>query len=211
MIRGLFALMILGIIATLCLFVGFTWKVFAMKPKGTTTDAVVVLAGGKGRIEEGIRLYRSGGGTMLFFIGVDPAVRKRDLVKELPGERIILESVSHNTLENAVYARELLVRNGVRSMQLITSRYHLPRAQVIFRNVFPKDIAIYPYPVDTGNFKEEWWLYRGTFRLLWSEFYKYYLYRIFFLVSSGELRSGSSLVGGHHEPFPKAVVPASGG
>ena len=175
----------------LCLFIGFTWEVFSLKSKDVTADAVVVLAGGKGRIEEGIRLYRAGGGGVLYLIGVDPSVRKRDLVKEQPSEQIILENMSANTLENALYARDLLARKNVRSLQLITSRYHMLRARLIFRNVLPKDIAIYSHPVDSRNFKEEWWRYGGSFRLLFTEFYKYYLYRLFFLFASGDLRAGA--------------------
>jgi len=193
-------------VVTLVLFVGFTWQVFSLKPKVTTTDAIVVLAGGKGRIETGIKLYRTGSGKALFLIGVDPSVRKRDLVNEMPGEQIVLENASRNTLENALYARDLLIRKRVRSLQLITSRYHLMRAMVIFRNVLPRDMAVYPYPVDSGNFKEEWWRYGGSFRILWSEFYKYYLYRIFFLFSSGELRAGATPVSGPPERSPDVVV-----
>jgi len=190
MIRAVIALGLILAVVVLFLFIGFTWEVFSLKPKVATTDAVVVLAGGKGRIEEGVRLYRAGRGSALFLIGVDPSVRKRDLVTEQPGELIILENMSRNTLENALYARNLLAGNKVRSLQLITSRYHMLRAQVIFRNVLSKDIAIYPHPVDSRNLKEEWWRYGGSFRLLFTEFYKYYLYRFFFLVASGDLRSG---------------------
>ena len=185
------ALVLLSAVLVLCLFVGFTWEVFSLKPKQTTTDAVVVLAGGKGRIEEGVRLYRAGGGSALYLIGLDPSVRKRDLVKEQPGEQIILENMSSNTLENALYARDLLARRQVRSLQLITSRYHMLRARLIFRNVLPKDIAIYPHPVDSRNLREDWWRYGGSFRLLFIEFYKYYLYRLFFFFASGDLRAGA--------------------
>ena len=191
LIRAVVALVLLLAVVVLFLFIGFTWEVFSLKPKNTTTDAVVVLAGGKGRIEEGVRLYRAGGGSALYLIGVDPSVRMRDLVKEQPGEQIILENMSTNTLENALYARDLLARKQVRSLQLITSRYHMLRAQLIFRNVLPKDIAIYPHPVDSRNLREEWWRYGGSFRLLFTEFYKYYLYRLFFLFASGDLRSGA--------------------
>ena len=191
LIRGLVTLIMLSAVVAVCLFIGFTWEVFSLKPKQAATDAVVVLAGGKGRIEEGVRLYRAGGGKALYLIGVDPTVRKRDLVKDRPGEEIILEKQSTTTLENAFYARDLLAKNEVRSLQLITSRYHMLRAQLIFRNVLPRDIAIYTHPVDTRNFKEEWWLYKGSFRLLFTEFYKYYLYRLFFLFASGDIRSGA--------------------
>lgn len=64
----------------------------------------------------------------------------------------------------------------------------MKRATLIFRSTLPRDIAIYPHPVDTINLKEAWWRDQGSFRLLFSEFYKYCLFRFFFLFASGELR-----------------------
>ena len=148
---------------------------------------------GRGRVEEGLRLYREGAGAWLFLIGVDPSVRKSDLYRERPGERsaagVVIEKVSRNTLENAIYARDLIMKYKVGSIKLITSRYHMKRAILIFQNVLPKDVAIYPYPVDSKNLKEEWWSHGGSFRLLMGEFYKYCLVRAFFLFAPGELRS----------------------
>jgi uncharacterized SAM-binding protein YcdF (DUF218 family) len=188
-LRFTFGTVLLILAATAVLFAGFVFQTFSLRQREVKTDAIVVLAGGRGRVEEGIRLYRAGQGKMLFLIGVDPAVRKRDLLREEPGESIYLENVSRNTLENALYARYLLARHEVSSIRLITSRYHMKRAVLIFRNVLPKDVAIYPYPVDSRNLKEKWWSHGGSFRLLLTEFYKYSLFRLFFLFGSGELKA----------------------
>ncbi len=174
------------------LFVVFAVDTFSFKQRTVKADAIVVLTGGRGRVEEGVRLYREGGVRWLLLIGVDPSVRRPDLYRERPGVRsadgVVLEQASRNTLENAVYARELIVRNDIRSIRLLTSRYHMKRAILIFRSILPKDVAIYPCPVDTKNLHEEWWSHGGSFRLLFTEFYKYYLYRAFFAVGGGELR-----------------------
>lgn len=192
LLKGLLSLFIIMLLMLSVLFVDFVYKTFSVRQRDIKADAVVVLAGGKGRVDEGLKLYRQGRGEYLFLIGVDPAVRKSDLVREKPGERsndkVFLENLSRNTLGNAIYARELLLRHNVRSMLLITSRYHMKRSLLIFRNVFPKDIAIYPYPVTVTNSGEEWWNHGGSLKLLFSEFYKYCLYRIIFLFSPGELR-----------------------
>lgn len=192
LIKGLFSLIILLALVLAVLFVDFVYKTFSVQQRDVKTDAVVVLAGGKGRIEEGIKLYREGKGKRLFLIGVDPSVRKSDLYKELPGERgadeVHLENVSRNTLENAIMARQLLLQYNVRSMLLITSRYHMKRSLLLFRNACPKDIAIYPYPVTVRSAGEGWWNHGGSIKLLFSEFYKYCLFRVVFLFSSGELR-----------------------
>lgn len=190
--KGFIALCILIFLVISVLFVDFVYKTFSFRVRNLNPDAIVVLAGGKGRIEEGIRLYREGKGTRLFFIGVDPSVKKTDLYKEIRGVRssnqVYLEKVSRNTLENAIFARELISQYNVRSMLLITSRYHMKRSLLIFRNLLPKDIAIYPHPVAGKSTVDAWWSHSGSLRLLFSEFYKYCLYRIIFLFSQGELR-----------------------
>lgn len=192
LIKGLFSLLVLAALLLTVLFVDFVYKTFSVRQRDVRTDAVVVLAGGKGRIEEGVRLYRQGRGERLFLIGVDPSVRKSDLFAEKAGERggdgVYLEKVSRNTLENAILARQMLMQYNVRSMLLITSRYHMKRSLLLFRQVFPKDVAIYPYPVTVNPSTEGWWSHGGSVRLLFSEFYKYCLFRGIFLFSPGELR-----------------------
>ena len=174
--------------AVLILFVSFVYETFSVKTRDVKADGIVVLAGGLGRVDEGIRLYRARKGEVLLFIGTDPSVRKKDLLKERPGDDIVLENVSRNTYENALYSRPLVERRNMRSLILITSRYHMKRATLIFRNVLPKDLAIYPHPVDSKNLKEQWWSHRGSFRLLFGEFYKYWLFRLFFALASTDLR-----------------------
>lgn len=190
--RGLFSILVIFLVVVAVLFVDFAYKTFSVRQRDIHADAIVVLAGGRGRVEEGVRLFREKKGDFLFLIGVDPVVRKQDLFREREGEaladRVFLEKASRNTLENALYGREIIARKDIRSILLITSRYHMKRATLIFRNTLPRDIAIYPYPVDTKNLKEAWWSDRGSFRLLFSEFYKYCLFRFFFLFASGELR-----------------------
>lgn len=186
-------LLILMLVIT-ALFVDFTYKTFSYRQKEVKADAIVVLAGGKGRVNEGVRLFRAGQAEKLFFIGVDPTVRKFDLYRpsasDPPAERVILEKSSRNTLENALYARDLLAEVHIRSIILITSRYHMKRSTLLFRNSLPKDTAIYPYPVDTVNLKTDWWSDGGSFQLLFREFYKYCMFRFFFVFAPDELRRG---------------------
>jgi uncharacterized SAM-binding protein YcdF (DUF218 family) len=191
-VKGLLFLLVILLVALGVLFVDFAYKTFSVREREKNADAIVVLTGGRGRVEEGLRLYRENKGRWLLFIGVDRTVQKGDLLKRGEGERdgngIILEKVSRNTLENAFYARDLIVKKEITSIILITSRYHMKRATLIFRNLLPKDVAIYPHPVDSKNLKMKWWNDGGSFRLLFTEFYKYCLFRFFFLFASGELR-----------------------
>ena len=190
--KALLSLFMLTVLIVTALFVDFTYKTFSARPSQVQVDAIVVLAGGKGRVEEGVRLFKERRANWLFLVGVDPTVRKSDLYRPKQGDpasdNVILEKMSRNTLENAIYGRDILAEHKVRSVLLITSRYHLKRSAILFRNALPPEVAVYPYPVDSSNVKEEWWHHVGTFRLLFSEFYKYCIFRVFFLFSPGELR-----------------------
>ena len=183
---------IIALIVTTVLFIDFTYKTFSYRQNMLKADAIVVLAGGKGRVEEGVRLYCESRGKFLFFVGVDPSVRKSDLYRPKPDDpsvnNVILEKSSRNTLENSIFGRDLIVQSGVHSVLLITSRYHLKRASILFRNSLPKEITIIPYPVDSVNLKGSWWSHGGSFQLLFREFYKYCMLRMFFLLAPGELR-----------------------
>lgn len=188
LLKGIFSLLVLILVVLSVLFVDFVYKTFSLTPRDVKTDAIVVLAGGRGRVEEGIRLYRAGQAKKLFLIGVDPSVKKRELYRGEGAGNVYLEQASRNTLENAIYARDLIMRHKVGSIKLITSRYHMKRSTILFRNALPGDVAIYPHPVDSGNVKEEWWNHAGSFKLLFSEFYKYCILRFFFMFAPGELR-----------------------
>jgi uncharacterized SAM-binding protein YcdF (DUF218 family) len=193
-IKAFITLLVIALLTIAMLFIDFTYKTFSYRPREVKADAIVVLAGGKGRVEEGVRLYRERKGNWLFFIGVGPSVRRADLYQPKPGdpspEGVILEKASRNTLENAIFGRDVIMQKEVRSILLITSRYHMKRASILLRNSLPKDVAIYAYPVDSHNLKETWWSHGGSFHLLFSEFYKYCMFRTFFLLAPGELREG---------------------
>lgn len=194
-LKALTTLAVILILAVSALFIDFTYKTFSYRPVLRKADAIVVLAGGKGRVDEGVRLFRKGEAQYLLFVGVDPSVRKGDLYRpqqnDPPADRVILEKASRNTLENAIFGRDVIARHNIRSILLITSRYHLKRAAILFRNALPRDVVIYPYPVDTINLKESWWSHGGSFHLLFREFYKYCMFRFFFLLAPGELREGN--------------------
>ena len=152
LIKAFLTLCIIGLVVITVLFIDFTYKTFSYRQNTKKADAIVVLTGGKGRVEEGVRLFRESRAEFLFFVGVDPSVRKSDLYRPKPGDpaadNVILEKSSRNTLENSIFGRDLIVRSGVHSVLLITSRYHLKRASIMFLNSLPKIITNIHYPVD---------------------------------------------------------------
>lgn len=60
-------------------------------------------------------------------------------------DRLIAETTSRNTDENAQNSRELLASNGLDKCLLITSAFHMPRSVGLFRKA---GVEVTPWPVD---------------------------------------------------------------
>lgn len=108
------------------------------------------------RLTEGLRLARrlpaarivfTGGATSLLVLQPDAAGPVGRFLAEMgiAPERIVLESRSRNTHENALLTRDLVQPEPGRPWVLVTSAYHMPRAVGVFRKAGFEVIA---YPVD---------------------------------------------------------------
>lgn len=74
------------------------------------------------------------------------AAMKNELVRNgVPADAVRVEERSSNTFENAVNTVAQLKADGVGSVVLVTSSYHLLRAELCFRN---QGIAVYPVSAD---------------------------------------------------------------
>ena len=91
-LKTFFTLCIIGLVVIAALFIDFTYKTFSYRQSTQRADAIVVLTGGKGRVEEGVRLFRASRAEFLFFVGVDPSVRKSDLYRPKPGDCLLYTS-----------------------------------------------------------------------------------------------------------------------
>lgn len=145
-----------------------------------SADAVVVLTGGRNRAEEGLKLLKNGNARMMILSGVN---RDADLdsiflnsLSNAERGNIILDKESTSTYLNAVEVRGIMRRMRLNSMLLLTSGYHMPRAEYIFRKLMPRDIKILPCSVATPNFDMERWWAGDSLTILFAEFVKYYLF-----------------------------------
>lgn len=138
------------------------------------TEAIVALTGGNGRIEYAARLLGEGQGKRLLISGVDPAVRKVDIIRRLGGKArlaaccIDLGSESVDTRSNAEEARRWLDRRGYKSVRLVTSDWHMRRARYEFERTLGSDYVIVPDAVRT----------QPKLMTLFSEYNKYLLRRL---------------------------------
>jgi uncharacterized SAM-binding protein YcdF (DUF218 family) len=66
----------------------------------------------------------------------------------VPPEKILLETKSRDTIENARNTKEICDRIGFKNPVLVTSSYHLKRALLSYRKV---EMQVFPFPVGIGS------------------------------------------------------------
>jgi uncharacterized SAM-binding protein YcdF (DUF218 family) len=117
-------------------------------PPARPADAIFVLTGGEGRIQEGVRAWSGGAARELYILGAGrrvPIARILPEVSRISAEalsRVHVEGWSENTLENAFSAKSAVGEGKYSSVILVTSDYHVPRAVLAFRKVLPPEVSL---------------------------------------------------------------------
>jgi uncharacterized SAM-binding protein YcdF (DUF218 family) len=160
-------------------FLWFAWRVPRQEVALTAkADGIVVLTGGASRVVDAVELLASGHGKRLLITGVNRTTHSGELARLTPEYRqffyccIDLDHVARNTIGNAVETQRWTVDRGFRSLVIVTSNYHMPRAMAELTHRLP-DIELIPFPVVTERLAEPWWSSVTNARLLLSEYVKY--------------------------------------
>lgn len=170
----------LCVLAVLAGFLAFLTQIAAREPvQVRSADAIVVLTGGASRIPDAVNLLAEGRGRRLLISGVNPVTSRSELGRILPeGEGLIaccvdLGHKALNTRGNAIEAAEWAREQNFRSLVVVTSAWHMPRALVELGRSLP-DVELVAYPVVTSRMEaERWWRDPATVKLLFKEYLKY--------------------------------------
>jgi uncharacterized SAM-binding protein YcdF (DUF218 family) len=173
-----------SVLALAVLAGGFLWfadHIAKKEPRlsRAAADGIVVLTGGPSRITDAVELLASGRGRRLLITGVAPTTNTAELVRLAPNHErwfsccIDLDYTAVNTVGNAAEAKRWVRERGFRSLIVVTSSYHMPRAMMEIRHRLP-DVALIPFPVVTGQSRgEPWWSNAGSTRVLMFEYLKF--------------------------------------
>jgi uncharacterized SAM-binding protein YcdF (DUF218 family) len=161
-------------------FVGFLSQLRGTEAKPSrTADGIVVLTGGSSRVSDAMELLADGYGKRLLISGVHPASGASDISRSLSDNQSLLnccvdlDRSAINTRSNAAETRRWAHERGFKSLIVVTSNYHMPRAIVELSHAMP-DITLIPFAVVGDKWREEpWWSNGATVRLLLSEYVKY--------------------------------------
>jgi uncharacterized SAM-binding protein YcdF (DUF218 family) len=123
-------------------------------PEPAATDAN--LSAAADRLVYATRLYKLGKAPIVLIAGGNAdgtgaanaeSVHAAQLLGEwgIPASAILTETESTNTYENAVYSKLMLDQHGLKTVLLVTSAMHMPRALATFRSA---GIEATPAPTD---------------------------------------------------------------
>ena len=161
-------------------FVGFLSQLRGAETRpARNADGIVVLTGGSSRVSDAMELLADGYGTRLLISGVHPTNAASDISRSLSDNQSLLsccvdlDRSAVNTRSNAAETRRWVHDRGFKSLIVVTSNYHMPRAIVELSHAMP-DIALIPFAVVGEKWRDEpWWTSGTTVRLLLSEYLKY--------------------------------------
>jgi uncharacterized SAM-binding protein YcdF (DUF218 family) len=174
-------------IAALMLAGGFGWFLWSLPADEIVlhrdADGIVVLTGGASRIADAIELLAAGRGKRLLISGVNRATTSGEISRLNPDYGRMLGCCvdfdrSLNTLGNAIETKHWAESRGFRSLIVVTSNYHMPRAIAEIAHQLP-DVALLPFPVIADKLHAEpWWTHGPTAKLMFSEYLKYVVARM---------------------------------
>lgn len=122
-----------------------TW---APLPPESHTDAVVVFTGNADRTAKGYQFYLMGWAKRLMITGDDyqeevrvPKVKQ--LSRRADKHDVTIDLEATNTIENAENSAEWILKNGAKTVLLITNEGHMDRAYFELRRRLPENVKIY--------------------------------------------------------------------
>ncbi len=145
------------------------------------TEAIIVLAGDKGRIKAGILLLKKRKSNCLIVSGTGSGISKEDILSSQGDsayaiqeiwDKIVIENVSNSTVSNVEESLKLINSCGkINRLIIVTSDYHIKRAKIAFTSKVKGIYEIYSYAVPS-NYKKN----VGNFTKLFIEHLKLFLF-----------------------------------
>lgn len=171
--------MIVRLLSALALLwaLGFAWFAIGLPepaPDGVTTDAIVVVTGGPGRVQRGFDLLAAGRAKRMLVSGADRRVRPAELAEvnhvspALVAACVDLGHEAVDTRSNADETARWLARNGFRSVRLVTTDWHMARARFELARVVGNKVTIVRDAVRS----------EPGLAILFKEYHKYLLRRL---------------------------------
>ena len=116
--------------------------------EGPKTDAIVVLTGGSQRLQRGLDLLQDGWAKRMLVSGVAREVRPQELAHRYQADQklfdccIDLGREAIDTRSNAQEVSRWVERHGFKTVRLITTDWHMPRARFELSRRIPDGVTL---------------------------------------------------------------------
>lgn len=142
--------------------------------------AMVIFTGDNNRIGEGLELSSASNIKYILISGVALNSSLNQIVDNYQNKKTYLDNLhielgkkATNTVGNIQETREWTLKNKFDSLILVTSNYHVPRCEILFRKKLKlKHLIIYPTFSDKFD-KHQWWKSSRSIKLIFAEYHKY--------------------------------------
>ena len=153
------------------------WATGDSGPVPDSVDAIVVLGGDHGRLEEGLRLLQAGVAAELWYTG-----RGHDVISQVAEARVPRSAIrllpSNSTWEDGEQVRNAVAATGAKRVLIVTSWYHGRRARrTIEKQARRVDVVFFHRLVaPLGYDGRNWWKVESGRHVLRSEVTKSFYY-----------------------------------
>lgn len=142
-------------------------------------DVIIILSGGAGRVEQGVKLYQEGYAPKLLLSNskeiTGPAgdMRETALSLGIPESAILTEDAAESTYQNAQLTLPIMQQHGFKSAIVVSSDFHMRRVKFIFDHVYKKSgIELTYIGADSGYHAKTWWGDRYSRETTFNEYIK---------------------------------------
>jgi uncharacterized SAM-binding protein YcdF (DUF218 family) len=178
----------------LLLTLGFFWFVSVLPTEevklNRNADGIVALTGGAHRIVDAIELLAVKRGQRLLISGANRSTNAGEISRLHPEFASIVRCCvdfdrSLNTLGNAIETRKWAEARNIRSLIVVTSGYHMPRATAEIAHQLP-GVTLIAFPVFSEKLRmDPWWSNAATARLIALEYLKFVFTQVRIHVNPG--------------------------
>lgn len=181
-----------GVVLFAAGFLVFATSVSTLSPpERLEADGIVALTGGAERVSGAIELLSGGAARRLLISGVHPDTSAHQIVKVVDARQTLfdccvdLDRRAANTIGNAMETAKWTQTHGFRSLIVVTSAYHMPRALAELSHVMP-DVRLVAYPIAKNRLAlDRWYESSDAAALLLMEYVKYIATRVRLSISAG--------------------------
>lgn len=179
--RPISIILLTSIVALAVGFFIFSEKVGNMFPPDDLqpADGIIVLTGGKARLDVAIELLQKKMGQRLLISGVHPTTNKKALQRvTMANEALLnccidLDRTALNTIGNATESALWIHANNYKRVIIVTNNYHMPRSILELSRLID-DVEFIPYPVINSDQRNTNWVGQSdVLRVLVTEYIKY--------------------------------------